>query len=161
MTTKTASASKRNDAPHERLKAWHACHQLTQAIYHATHYWSLEDHRSLQEEVRKSAHAATVALMIGAWSEDPAELLKQSDDACGKLARVSVGLLLARDVDVIGRKEYGQLETLRDHAARLTSGLRAALRRQANGDGTSKEKTKGNPREQPRRNAASGFRANT
>ena len=41
-------------------------------------------------------------------------------EACGKLGRLWSSLVLARDENLIGKKDYGELEALRDHATRLT-----------------------------------------
>ena len=53
---------------------------------------------------------------------DPAEFYQQTIEACGKLGRLWSSLVLARDENLIGKKDYGELEALRDHATRLTWG---------------------------------------
>ena len=83
----------------------------------------------LGDEVRNSARKATEALEMGAMLREPAEFYDQTREACGKLGRLWSSLVLARDENLIGKKDYGELEALRDHATRLTWGLRTHLRR--------------------------------
>lgn len=115
--------------PHERLKAWHACHELAQAVYRVSSGWALEHQEVLGDEVRTSARKATEALEMGAELRNAEEFHQQTVEACGKLGRLWSCLVLARDEHLIGRKDYGELEALRDHATRLTWGLRTHLRR--------------------------------
>jgi hypothetical protein len=117
------------ERPHERLKAWHACHELARAVFQVSAGWAMEHQEVLGDEVRTSARRATEALEIGAQMGDPEPFHEQTIEACGKLGRLWSGLLLARDENLIGKKDYGELEALRDHATRLTWGLRAHLRR--------------------------------
>ena len=115
--------------PHERLKAWHACRELAQAVFRVSARWPLEHQEVLGDEVRTSARKATEALERGAMLGEPAEFLEMTIEACGKLGRLWSTLILARDENLISKKDYGELETLRDHATRLTWGLRTHLRR--------------------------------
>lgn len=117
------------DRPHERLKAWHACTGLAKAVFRVSAEWPMEHQEVLGDEVRTSARKATEALELGAMLGDPAEFYSQTVETCGKLGRLWSTLILARDENLINRKDYGELETLRDHATRLTWGLRRHLRR--------------------------------
>lgn len=119
------------DRPHERLKAWHACNELAKVVFRLSAEWPMEHQEVLGDEVRTSARKATEALEIGTMLGDPAEFLEQTIETCGKLGRLWSTLILARDENLIGKKDYGELETLRDHATRLTWGLRKHLRRKA------------------------------
>ena len=119
------------DKPHERLKAWHACNELAKAVFRVSAEWPMEHQEVLGDEVRTSARKATEALEIGAMLREPAEFYEQTIAACGKLGRLWSTLILARDENLIGRKDYGELEALRDHATRITWGLRTHLRRKA------------------------------
>ena len=121
-------ATTRND-PHERLKAWHACHELAKAVFRTSARWSMEYQEVLGDEVRTSARKAAEALEKGAMMGDAVPFLEQADEACGKLGRLWSGLVLARDENLINKKDYGELEALRDHATRLTWGLRTHLRK--------------------------------
>ena len=117
------------DKPHERLKAWHACRDLAQGVFRVSARWPLEYQEVLGDEVRTSARKACEALERGAMLGDPAEFLEMTIEACDKLGRLSSTLTLARDENLVSRKDFGELEALRDHATRLTWGLRTHLRR--------------------------------
>ena len=117
------------DKPHERLKAWHACNELAKVVFQVSAEWPMGHQEVLGDEVRTSARKASEALELGAMLGNPAEFLEQTIEACGKLGRLWSSLVLARDENLIGKKDYGELEALRDHATRLTWGLRTHLRR--------------------------------
>lgn len=115
--------------PHERLKAWHACNELAKAVFRVSAEWPMEHQEVLGDEVRGSARKASGSLETGAMLRDPAAFHDQTVEACGKLGRLWSTLILARDEHLVSRKDYGELEALRDHATRLTWGLRTHLRR--------------------------------
>jgi hypothetical protein len=131
------------DRPHERLKAWHACNELARAVFRVSAEWPMGYQEVLGDEVRTSARKATEALEIGAMLADSAEFYEQTIETCGKLGRLWSTLILARDENLIGKKDYGELEALRDHATRLTWGLRTHLRRKVEKRRASEEGRKG------------------
>lgn len=130
------------DNPHERLKAWHACHELAKAVFRVSANWPMEHQEVLGDEVRTSARTATESLELGAMLREPAEFYAQTIETCGKLGRLWSTLILARDENLIGKKDYGELEALRDHATRLTWGLRTHLRRKIEKRKTSEDDRK-------------------
>ena len=131
------------DKPYERLKAWHAANDLAKAVFRVSAEWPMEHQEVLGDEVRTSARKACGALEVGAILGDPAEFLEQTIEACGKLGRLWSTLILARDENLVSRKDYGELEALRDHATRLTWGLRTHLRRKVEKRRTADEGRKG------------------
>jgi four helix bundle protein len=52
-----------------------------------------------------------------------AEFRRFLDISLGSLSELSYILLLARDLSYLKVEEWGEIEALRDHAGRLTSGL--------------------------------------
>ena len=136
----------RRDKPHERLKAWHACNELAKAVFRVSAEWPMEHQEVLGDEVRTSSRKATEALEFGATMGDPAGFLDQTIETCGKLGRLWSTLILARDENLIGKKDYGELEALRDHATRLTWGLRTHLRRKGEKQAASEDVKKGKKR---------------
>ncbi|MEO8200308.1 MAG: hypothetical protein ABI679_07300 [Gemmatimonadota bacterium] len=144
MKTPIPTAPERKNAPHERLKAWQACYELTMAVFRASITWSnpeLDPHEDLEDDfggpdgegmsrdARSYAQAATVALMTGVREEDIQDFWRCCEDASASLARLASELLISRDMNLIGPRTYGELEALRDHAARLTWGLSASLKK--------------------------------
>jgi hypothetical protein len=134
------------DRPHERLKAWQACHELAKAVFRISAEWPMEHQEVLGDEVRTSARRATEALELGAMLADPGELYQQTIETCGKLGRLWSTLILARDEKLVSRNDYGELEALRDHATRLTWGLRTHLRRKLEKKRVLEERKKPKPR---------------
>jgi hypothetical protein len=134
------------EKPHEGLKAWHACDELAKTVFRISAEWPMVHQEVLGDEVRTSARKASEALELGAMLADPAEFYQQTIDACGKLGRLWSSLILARDENLIGKKDYGELEALRDHATRLTWGLRAHLRRKIEKQSAVEESKKGRKR---------------
>ena len=135
------------DKPHERLKAWHASNDLAKAVFRVSAEWPMEHQEVLGDEVRTSARKACEALEVGAMLGDPVEFLEQTIEACGKLGRLWSTLILARDENLVSRKDYGEMEALRDHATRLTWGLRTHLRRKVEKRKAGDEARKGKKRQ--------------
>jgi four helix bundle protein len=127
MTNSPSSTRARSQAPHERLRAWTACHELTFAVYRATMKWRRRDQDPLGEMIREAAMASGVKIGVGAVAATPREFRTYLDQSGGALARLEALLEVARDVDLLPAETYGELEALRDHAARLTDGLYRAV----------------------------------
>ena len=73
--------------------------------------------------------ASGVRIAVGAVADTPKEFRACLDQSGGALARLGAMLEIARDVDLLPAETYGELEALRDHAARLTDGLYRAIGR--------------------------------
>ena len=129
MTNTSSSTRARSQAPHERLKAWTACHELTFAVYRATMKWRRRDQDPLGDMIREAAMASSVRIAVGAVAGSPREFRACLNQSIGALARLDALLEVARDVDLLPAETYGELEALRDHAARLTDGLHRAIGR--------------------------------
>lgn len=127
----TALPLSRETSRHERLRAWHACYDLLQAVYLATGRWSSFDQHTLGRELRDTVHEAARAIVAGADAPTPTGFVRHLTDAEAKMARLSAGVRLARDLGLLKAKDYGEIEALRDHAVRLTAGLRRAVKRRA------------------------------
>jgi hypothetical protein len=117
-------------APHQRLQAWNACHELATAVYRVTLRWQRDaDDQVLADFAREAARQAALGLMLGA-NGPRREFPTHLDEAIGKLTRLSAILELARDVGVLTQDEFTTLEIQRDHTERLTRGLwRSLVRR--------------------------------
>ncbi|MEP6574165.1 MAG: four helix bundle protein [Gemmatimonadota bacterium] len=119
------------DKPHLRLKAWVACYDLTLSIHRSTRSWPAEGARELIGETRSAALGATIRVAEGVDVRGAREFRRLLEDALGCLARLSCLLMLAHDLEYLGRAELTALEVARDHAARLVGGLSRALTRKA------------------------------
>lgn len=113
---------------YERLTAWQAVHQLTQALFDVTLRWPRRN-ALYGEELRASAIAAVQHLVLGSFEPDNAGFRRQVDVSIGKLARIGAAWLIVRDLELVKAEVWGEIEAKRDHAERLTRGLYVALGR--------------------------------
>lgn len=114
--------------PYERLKAWVACHQLALAIYRETATWPASEMYGLTAQARRAAVSAALNIAEGSAKRGASQFRGYLDISLGSLSELACILLLARDVEVMRVAAYGEIETLRDHANRLTWGLYRAMR---------------------------------
>jgi four helix bundle protein len=129
--TKTARALRQ--PRYERLTAWQAAHDLNLAIFRETLRWPEEHRQVLADELRTSATAAATHIMLGSLETDARGFRRQLSVALGKLARVDSTWALVQDLKLVSPETWGEIETMRDHAERLTRGLYAALGRKEAG----------------------------
>lgn len=118
---------------YERLTAWQATHELNLALYRETVRWPEEHRESLGQEIRTSATAAAVHIILGSMEPDAKGFRRQLGVAVGKLARVGSAWWLVQDLGLAVAETWGEIEAKRDHAERLTRGLYAALGRKGAG----------------------------
>jgi len=113
-------------APYERLTAWQACHKLALAVHQASARWPREELFGLTAEARRAVLLATSSIVLGQNRSTP-EFQAALDAALGALGELRYVLHLSRDLGHTPSEQWGELEALRDHAARLTWGLMAAI----------------------------------
>ena len=116
--------------PHERLKAWSACHELVLAVYRETGSWPASETHGLAAQARAVAFSAALNLAEGS-APGLRDFRRCLDVALGSLAELACILVIARDIGLMGGSAFGEVEVLRDHASRLTRGLQRALERRA------------------------------
>ena len=119
--------------PHERLKAWSACHELVLAVYRETATWPEAETHGLAAQARAVAFSAALNLAEGSAKPGVKEFRRCLDVALGSLAELACILVIARDIGVMEGSVFGEVEVLRDHASRLTRGLQRALERRVGG----------------------------
>ncbi len=111
------------------LKAWQACHALVLAIYRMTALWPRREDYGLTAQIRRASASSAINIAEGSAKQSRAEFKRFLDIALGSLAEVSCLLELARDLSILTKPEYCELEVLRDHAGKLTWGLYRSLAR--------------------------------
>jgi len=116
--------------PHERLRAWELCHELTLAIYRSSESWPKRELYGVIPQIRRAAVSAAANIAEGAAKRGPREFCRFVDMSLGALGEISYLLLLAKDLELLQVKDYQVLEDLRRRAGgltwRLSRGLRAA-----------------------------------
>lgn len=118
---------------YERLTAWQAAHELNLAIHRETVRWPEEHRNSLGQEIRASATAAAVHIVLGSMESDGRGFRRELGMAVGKLARVGSAWRLVQDLGLAIAETWGEIEAMRDHAEKLTRGLYTALGRKGAG----------------------------
>ncbi len=131
MIRSRSADTRRAGKPYERFKAWQACHDLTLAVYKVTGTWPRTESYGLTSQTRRAAVSAAVNIAEGSAKRGSREFRRFLDTAIGSLTELSYHLLLSRDLEYTSAESYGEVETLRDHANRLTWGLYAAVRKRA------------------------------
>jgi four helix bundle protein len=110
-----------------------ACHELVLAIYRETRRWPTTEQYGLTSQARRSAYSAAANIAEGAAKRGTREFRRFLDISLGSLSELSYILQLARELEYLKPKEWGEVEALRDHAGRLTWGLYRAVDRTPSG----------------------------
>jgi four helix bundle protein len=109
--------------PYEKFEAWHLCHKLSLAVYRETTTFPASERYGLTSQARRAAFSAAANIAEGAMKHGVREFRRYLDISLGSLSELSYTLLLARDLKYLSKKEYEEINALRDHAGRVTWGL--------------------------------------
>jgi four helix bundle protein len=112
---------------HEGLKSWTACHELVLAVYRVSAEWPAREQYGLTSQARRAAYSTAANIAEGSAKRGGREFRRFLDISLGSITELSYVLLLARDLGYMKPEVWGEIEALRDHAGRLTSGLYRAL----------------------------------
>ncbi len=113
----------------QRLTAWRACHELTLAIYRQSDSWPETERYGLISQVRRAAVSCCCNIAEGSAKRGSAEFRRFLDMALGSLAEIEALFLIARDLGILQKTTWGELEAFRDHAGKLVWGLYLAVGR--------------------------------
>ena len=115
--------------PYERLTAWIACHELVLALFRVSRSWPPEERHGLTALARRAAYLAAARLVEGSSKQGSREFRRLLDLSIGSLGELGYVLRVLKELELVGVESWGELEALRDHAARLTWGLYLAAGR--------------------------------
>jgi four helix bundle protein len=115
--------------PHQKLRAWELCHELTLAIYRSTELWPKHELYGLTSQLRRAAVSTGANIAEGSAKRGPSDFARFVDMALGSLAEIAYLLFLARDFSLLTAEDYERLEELRGRAGGLTWRLVRSLRR--------------------------------
>ena len=116
-------------APHERLAAWAAAHELVLAIYGATRSFPADERYGLTSQLRRAALSIPTNIAEGAARRGAKEFKRFLNMALGSLGEVTYLLRVARDLELLGEDAWKDLESKRQYAGVLTWKLYEALGR--------------------------------
>ena len=116
-------------APHERLRAWKASHEVVIAIYRASASWPKHETYGLTAQARRAAFSIAANIAEGAAKRGAREFRRFLDIALGSHAELCYVLQLARDIGLLSAEEWERLEELRSASGKLTWRLYQAIQR--------------------------------
>jgi four helix bundle protein len=93
--------------------AWQACHALVLAVYRETARWPRREEYGLTAQIRRASTSSTINIAEGSAKQSLAEFKRFLDIALGSLAEVSCLLELAKDLNILAKPDYCELEVLR------------------------------------------------
>ncbi len=114
--------------PYEKLRAWHACHELYVTLYQVSARWPPHERFGLTAQLRRAALSAGSCIAEGVVKRGQHEFARYLGMAIGSLSEVSYQLRAARDVGVATPADYEKLEGLREKASRMTWRLYQGVR---------------------------------
>ncbi len=118
-------------APYERFDAWKQAHQLVQNVYRVTQSFPRHELYGLTSQARRAAFSVAASIAEGSAKRGGREFGRYLDIALGSLSELSYVLLLARDLGLLSREEWDQLDRVQTDAGKTTWGLYRAVRRNA------------------------------
>lgn len=117
-------------SPHEKLRAWQACHALALAVYRVTDRWPRTEQYGLTSQVRRAAFSAASNIAEGSAKRGAKDFARFLDISLGSLAELEYSFRLAEDLGYLGGDLLTEIKGLTASAGRLTRRLlQAVLRR--------------------------------
>jgi four helix bundle protein len=106
--------------PYERFRAWHACDELTIAVYRATASFPRDELYGLRSQARRAAFSAAANIAEGSAKRGSREFRRYLDIAIGSLSELSYTLRLSWKLEYLNVEQWHELDDLREGASKLT-----------------------------------------
>ncbi len=106
--------------PYERFEAWQLCHRLVLAVYQATRAFPDHERYGLTSQARRAAFSAAANVAEGSAKRGSREFRRYLDISLGSLSELAYTLRVARDLAILGEKDWQSLDDLRNHAGAIT-----------------------------------------
>ena len=116
-------------APFEKLEAWKLSYAFTLAAYRVTSGFPKHELYGLTSQIRRAALSVICNIAEGSAKRGPREFRRYLDIALGSLSEVTCELRLARDLGLMSRESWTELESQRNHAGALVWKLYVAIQR--------------------------------
>ena len=113
--------------PYERFRAWRACDDLVVLVYRVTGGFPSHERYGLVSQARRAAVSAAANIAEGSAKRGATEFRRFLDIAMGSLTEVSYLLQVARKLEYLTAEQWGELETMRSRAGKLTWRLYQAV----------------------------------
>lgn len=106
--------------PHEKLEAWHRCHELVLAVYAGTRGWPRDELYGLTSQARRAAVSAASNIVEGAAKKGSREFRRYLDISLGSLAELGYLLRLATELKFLSPEVADHLVALHARASQVT-----------------------------------------
>src|SRR5438046_10585562 len=110
------------------LRVWEEAHRLTLSVYKATQTFPREERFGLTSQIRRASASIGANLAEGCGRRSDGEMARFVQIAMGSGAELSYHLLLTRDLGLISKPSFMQLQSDLSEVMRLLSSLSQKLR---------------------------------
>ena len=117
--------------PFRKLAVWQKAHELALASYRVTESVSYRRFPGLADQLRRAAFSIPTNIAEGSGRDTPEQFAHFLEIAIGSAREVDYLLLLAADLEAIGRSDHAKLEARNDQVCRMLVALRATIRDRA------------------------------
>lgn len=105
------------------LRVWRRAHILTLSCYKATSNFPKHELYGITSQIRRSAASIVANIAEGCGKRGNAEFQRFLGIACGSASELEYHLLLARDLEMLPRDEYEDLNSNVVGVKRMLAGL--------------------------------------
>ncbi len=106
-----------------KLKVWEKAHELALATYKATIPFPSSELYGLTSQIRRAASSIPANIAEGAGLGSDAELARYLQIALGSASELEYHLLLARDLELLGKQTYQDLHSQTTEIKRMLTAL--------------------------------------
>lgn len=110
------------------LKSWKKGHELCLSIYVATRQFPVEERYGLTSQMRRAAAAISANIAEGCGHSSERELARYCDIADASSSELEYHLLLARDLGMLEKLKYQELNEKTNEVKRMLNAFIATLR---------------------------------
>lgn len=110
-----------------RLQVWHKAHGLTLQIYRATSSFPRSELYGLTSQLRRASSSIGANLAEGCGRNGNAELARYCSISMGSASELEYHLLLAKDLQLIERVQFEELQARTTEVKRMLAALQQKL----------------------------------
>ena len=111
----------------EELDVFKLAHEMTLRIYQITKNFPAEERFGLVSQMRRAAYSVPMNLAEGSHRLNTREYRQYVGIAKGSVGEIKYQLLLARDLEYIGEKNYTELKVNYERISQMLTGLAKSL----------------------------------
>jgi four helix bundle protein len=105
--------------PYVRFEAWRWAHRLALEVYRRSDGWPRDERYEVTAQLRRAALSAAANIAEGSAKRGPREFRRYLDISLGSLSELSYYLLFARDRGLLDRRDWEELDGMRNRTGKL------------------------------------------